>query len=923
MSGIEIFGVITGAIALTETLLKLYKAIETRNDLPEAFLEVGKRLPLVEEILELAKGLTDGLEEEHQETQALKQNLDDCHSKLSQLHEIFRQISKGDAKEKSLVDVYQKVIRKLKLDNKSGRVEALMKGTLDSLQLLTMHRAFKDAMKTQAAHVSQAKEELEKVAEEMPSLPDLPEGTRGDNVNYGEINRQFANWGEQTNIEGGQWNIAGAYIHGDQVLGDMNINTYNQSTYVYSERQSYYGLPHISVSHVVERVQVQNAIETKFSGAISDSNKPAVLVLHGIGGLGKSLIALNYCRSKHALMNYQDVFWVDASSKTTTVQGFKKMASMLSGTDKVVHMGHITHEMMTSVISQWSSRWLLVFDNYNPSDGFNIQAFFPESKEGRILITTRETELECLGWESIGIPTMTKEEALDLFLHWRHRTVNNLSRDASSACTDLFEMLGNLPIAIDHVAQALPGQDLTSEIHEYMKMFNQHRTIVEKTMHVDGLMLNWYTTYECSILELPRPIAKASVQILTLSAFLGGTTIHGAFFQRYASTIDDNSWLWIRLLRTTEGTKRFREMVLALSRMVDMDNPIILDLASFYRRCSRLEDAKRLQRGLLMQRREAGIKDDNPASTNLQLELGQSLRDNSEIQAAMKCYEALRENEDKFDSVQYCQMLIGLADVNDLLMRHKEARRQLAIAVKFFEEEEQPGRIFAEKERRTDSDATNQRVSFPPLSASQKLRHWRLLVKALIIRGRLESNTGHTLLAHQVLIKAREIGERFCENDNLTLEAKMSLANTILISQRQPGKAMELAMEVMGESVEWNGPDHRITLGALTYIGMIWGKTGHYSLARNCFQTVKEHAKNLFGETAGDVLNELVIGDTYAAEGNYTNAEEQYLFAKKKSEKLAEPIMERAVCMTRRLTTNQKIVGSIPIMINFLFACGR
>ncbi|KAJ4245877.1 hypothetical protein NW757_009733 [Fusarium falciforme] len=230
MSGFEILGAITGAIALTETLLKLYNAIETRNDLPEAFLEVGKRLPLAKETLELAKGLTDGLEDENQETQALKQNLDDCRSKLSQLQEIFQQISKGDTKENSLVDVYQKVIRRLKLDNKSGRVEALMKGALDSLQLLTMHRAFKDAMKTQAADVSQAKEELEKVATETPSLPDLPEGTRGDNVNYGEINRQFANWGEQTNIEGGQWTIAGSYIHGDQVLGDMNINTYNQSS---------------------------------------------------------------------------------------------------------------------------------------------------------------------------------------------------------------------------------------------------------------------------------------------------------------------------------------------------------------------------------------------------------------------------------------------------------------------------------------------------------------------------------------------------------------------------------------------------------------------------------------------------------------------------------------------------------------------
>ncbi|UPK92693.1 hypothetical protein LCI18_003628 [Fusarium solani-melongenae] len=385
MSGFEIFGAITGAIALAETLLKLYNAIESRNDLPEAFIEVGKRLPLAKETLELAKGLTDGLEDENQETRALKQNLADCRSKLSQLHEIFQQISKGDTKEKSLIDIYQKVVRRLKLDNKSGRVEALMKGALDSLQLLTMHRAFKDAMKTQAADVSQAKEELEKVAMETPSLPDLPEGTRGDNVNYGEINRQFANWGEQTNIEGGQWTIAGSYIHGDQVLA-----------YVYSERQSYYGLPRISVSHVVERTKVQTIIENKFNRAIQDSNKPAVLVLHGIGGLGKSLIALNYCRSEHALMNYQDVFWVDASSKTTTVQGFKKMASMLSGTDKVAHMGHITHEMITSVIGAWSSRWLLVFDNYNP-DGFDngnpngsgIEAFFPKSMDAPEMLLKR------------------------------------------------------------------------------------------------------------------------------------------------------------------------------------------------------------------------------------------------------------------------------------------------------------------------------------------------------------------------------------------------------------------------------------------------------------------------------------------------------------------------------------------------------
>ncbi|KAJ4318386.1 hypothetical protein N0V84_006896 [Fusarium piperis] len=142
------------------------------------------------------------------------------------------------------------------------------------------------------------------------------------------------------------------------------------------------------------------------------------------------------------------------------------------------------------------------------------------------------------------------------------------------------------------------------------------------------------------------------------------------------------------------------------------------------------------------------------------------------------------------------------------------------------------------------------------------------------------------------------MGERFCESDNLTLEATMSVATSILVFQRQPGKAKELAEEVKRRSEEWNGPDHRVTLGALTSLGMIWGRTGYYSEARRCFQTVKEHAKNLFGETAGDALNELAIGDTYAAEQNYVEAEKQYLLAKKKSDELSEPIMERAVCIS-------------------------
>lgn len=646
---------------------------------------------------------------------------------------------------------------------------------------------------------------------------------------------------------------------------------------------------------------------------------------------------------------------------------------------------------------------------------------------------------------------MTDDEALDLFLHSRRPTIDNLSPDASSACSKLFKMLGNLPLAIDHVAQSLPGRDLTSEVHEFIQEFNERKVEVNKTMNADGQLsdqeLNWHTTYECSILKLPPDIAEASVQVFTLSAFLGGTTIYGDFFQRYASVVDDKSWAWIKLLRTSEGAKRFREIVLTLSkktlillhksgqtlsgsisfslhpairewlrdrtkanrqdyldqvtnmisafcrgisdevvpftkqldilvhldtclsselspgrkmedtlvgegRKPDMDRPIVLDYASFYRRCSRLEDAKRLQRGLLLQRRGADIPDDDPVSINFRLELGQTLRDNSEFHDAMKCYVALQEIGEKLDSIQYCQMLIGLADANGAHYRHRDARSQLDAALKLFEEGEQPmaNQETAVNEKRRDEkrpesgdvhvmfpkqpwnlmrmlfqsrdyEVGSQSCSFPRLSPSQKQRHWRLRVKALIIRAMIEGNRGRQLMAHQALMKAREIGEKHCKNDNLTLEATMFLANSILLSQRQPGKAKELVDEVKKRSEEWNGPDHRMTLNTLVTLGLIWGRTGYHSDARRCFQTAKKQAKNLFGDTPGDIRNELAIGDTYAAEGNYSEAEKQYLWAKKRSDELFEPMLKRVILINlfHVYIAQLKLRDALPLTLEVLW----
>src|SRR5258708_40212777 len=68
------------------------------------------------------------------------------------------------------------------------------------------------------------------------------------------------------------------------------------------------------------------------------------------------------------------------------------------------------------VLSRWSERWLLVFDNLdNPEDLPWIVNFFPASQHGSVLITSRLAGSNELG-QSIELDHMKKEEGLHLLL---------------------------------------------------------------------------------------------------------------------------------------------------------------------------------------------------------------------------------------------------------------------------------------------------------------------------------------------------------------------------------------------------------------------------------------------------------------------------------------------------------------------------
>lgn len=178
--------------------------------------------------------------------------------------------------------------------------------------------------------------------------------------------------------------------------------------------------------------------------AKSPSSK--VIVLHGLGGTGKTQIALEYVHSYYE--GYSAVFWVDGTSEETANLGFRSVAqrlidhhvsisttprpdyvriaqtlglgSAMNQDGQLAHAGKGLTNQVLEAVKQWFSQkenqyWLLVLDNVDELTSFDIHDFIPMASHGTVLITSRRKECIRLG-KGLEIREMLEPEGVLLLL---------------------------------------------------------------------------------------------------------------------------------------------------------------------------------------------------------------------------------------------------------------------------------------------------------------------------------------------------------------------------------------------------------------------------------------------------------------------------------------------------------------------------
>lgn len=209
-------------------------------------------------------------------------------------------------------------------------------------------------------------------------------------------------------------------------------NVYNNGTFFPpqpdAEAIAKFGLcfgaaPQIDPSFFVGRASELNEISRILQPEIVEP-KQRQLVLGGIGGIGKTQLAIAYAQ-RHQ-QSYDSIFWLNATSLPTLHLSLRSVAGRFIKADS---LEILRDEQVLARVHEWLShkdntQWLLIFDNYDEPDQWDITKYFPYTAYGSIIITTRLPHHVPFSSDQIHVQSLSDiEESLDI-LEKRSRREN-------------------------------------------------------------------------------------------------------------------------------------------------------------------------------------------------------------------------------------------------------------------------------------------------------------------------------------------------------------------------------------------------------------------------------------------------------------------------------------------------------------------
>ncbi|KAH8894462.1 hypothetical protein GQ53DRAFT_839546 [Thozetella sp. PMI_491] len=207
------------------------------------------------------------------------------------------------------------------------------------------------------------------------------------------------------------------------------------------------------------------------------------VALVGLGGVGKSQLAIEYTHRIAEAQTKVWVFWIHAGTQARVQESFRTIADTVKLSGRNEPKADIPLLVQNWLSNEQNGRWIVMLDSadnrevlYGVSQGGSNQqslaSYLPQSRNGSIVVTTRNKDV---AYRMIGnrdymieVGPMTQADALTLV----EKKLGFIDVDIA---TDLIQALKYVPLAISQATAYIKAREPQSSVGKYLGKFQESK----------------------------------------------------------------------------------------------------------------------------------------------------------------------------------------------------------------------------------------------------------------------------------------------------------------------------------------------------------------------------------------------------------------------------------------------------------------